>query len=195
MSFYTQCELEGFGFKFLGKQVKLSRKVSIYGSQYIELDDYCRIDDFCILSAGVQGIRVGKYVHIAVYCSLIGVSRIELDDFSGLSSRVSIYSSSDDYSGVFLTNPTVPVQYTNVQHGNVYLGRHVIVGAGSIILPDTVIDIGAAIGAMSLVTGKNYSEFMIYAGVPAKEIKPRKRNLLNLETEMLNKLAAMDKEL
>jgi len=108
-----------------------------------------------------------------------------LEDFSGISGRVSIYSSNEDYSGNFLTNPTIPAQYANRQHGNVTLKRHAIIGAGSIILPNVEIGIGAAVGALSLVR-ENCKEFGIYVGNPAKWVKWRSRNLLKLEQELLD---------
>jgi galactoside O-acetyltransferase len=101
-----------------------------------------------------------------------------------LSSRVSIYSSSDDYSGSTLTNPTVPDSYKDVLHAAVSLGRHVIVGSGSVILPGIRLEEGVAIGALSLVT-KNCLAFGVYAGIPAKRIKDRKRDLLELERRFI----------
>jgi galactoside O-acetyltransferase len=148
-----------------------------------------RIDDFCILSAGAGGIAIGDYVHIAAYSSLIGAARIELSDFSGLSARVSVYSSSDDYSGAVLTNPTVPAEYTRVSHSDVHIGRHVIIGCGSVILPGAKLEDGVAIGALSLVQ-RNCKEFGIYAGMPARLIKQRKRDLLELERAMREASAA-----
>ena len=188
MAYLTQQQLEQMKFKQLGKNVKVSDKASIYNATNIHLDDNCRIDDFCIISAGIGGIYIGKYVHVAAYSSLIGAEKITLADFSGLSSRVSIYSSSDDYSGGFLTNPTVPVEYCNVDSRPVYIGKHVIVGAGAIVLPGAVLNTGVAIGSLSLVLGKEYPEFKIYAGTPAKAMKERKRNLLELENKFSNKL-------
>jgi acetyltransferase-like isoleucine patch superfamily enzyme len=109
-----------------------------------------------------------------------------MEDFSGLSSRVSIYSSNDDYSGNFLTNPTVPSEYTNVSHGDVHLKKHVIVGAGSVILPNVVLEEGVAVGSLSLVT-KSVEEYKIVVGNPAKILKDRKRNLKELEWKLLEK--------
>ena len=106
-------------------------------------------------------------------------------DFSGLSSRVSIYSSSDDYSGATMTNPMVPREYTGVVHADVYLGRHVIVGSGSVILPGVTLEDGVAVGALSLVT-KDCKEFGIYSGNPARRISDRKRDLLELEKLLLS---------
>ena len=180
MSFMTEEELVSVGFKSIGKNVYLSRKASVYNAPHISIGDNTRIDDFCILSAGAGGITIGKYVHIACYAFLIGQESIIVEDFCGLSSRGSIYSSNDDYSGNFLTNPTVPAQYTNVQHGKVVLRKHALIGAGSIILPNVEIGLGAVVGALSLVK-ENCEEFGVYTGVPAKKIKDRKRDLLELE--------------
>lgn len=168
------------GFASVGENVQISDKVSFYGTSRISIGNNVRIDDFCILSAGEEGIRLGDYIHIAAFCSLIGKASIELDDFSGLSSRVSIYSSSDDYSGEYMTNPTIPSKFTNVIHAAVYIGKHVIIGSGSVILPNVTLEDGVAIGALSLVT-KSCEKFGIYAGNPAKRIKSRKYNLLDLE--------------
>jgi len=184
MGYLTTLELKKMNFKHLGKNVKLSDKASIYNAENIYLDDNCRIDDFCILSAGNGGIHVGKYVHIAAYSSLIGAEEIYLDDFSGLSSRVSIYSSSDDYSGNYLTNPNTPLQYRRVENKAVHIGKHAIIGAGTVILPGAALKEGVAIGALSLVSDMVYDGFNIYGGVPAKKIKTRNNTLLKLEQEL-----------
>jgi galactoside O-acetyltransferase len=184
MSYLTRDELEQMRFASLGSDVRISSKASIYNPKKISIGSNVRIDDFVVLSAGDGGIFIGSHVHIAVYSSLIGAGRITLADFGNLSSRVSIYSSSDDYSGLSLTNPTVPERYKRVQHADVSIGRHVIVGAGSVILPGVTIQDGVAIGALSLVT-KDCEAFGIYAGIPAKLIKRRKQNLLELEQKFL----------
>ena len=177
----TRQQLEKIGFATIGEDIRISPFARFYGAEHIHLGDHVRIDDFCILSAGKGGIEIGSFVHIAAYCSLIGQEKISMRDFSGLSSRVSIYSSSDDYSGATLTNPTVPDKYKSVTHAPVDIGRHVIVGAGSVILPGAQLGEGSAIGALSLVT-KACEPFWIYAGNPAKKIKPRHDKLLSLET-------------
>ncbi len=92
------------------------------------------------MSAGDGGIEIGSYVHVAVFCSLIGKGRIRLGDFVNLSSRVSVYSSSDDYSGAAMTNPMVPSGFTNVLDDDVEIARHAIVGSGSVILPGVCLE-------------------------------------------------------
>ena len=185
MAYLNSDELLRMGFASIGRNVKISDKASIYGASKISIDDYTRIDDFCILSAGEGGITIGKYVHIAPYCSLMGKGAIVLEDFSGLSSKVSIYSSSDDYSGKSMTNPCVPEKFKKVFHGSVLIKKHVIIGTSSVILPNITIGKGAAVGALSLVT-KNIPESTIVIGVPAKQIKARKTDLFDLETDLLN---------
>lgn len=188
MAMLSREAIEMLGFASVGEDVQISDKASFYGTSRIELGSNIRIDDFCVLAAGVGGIVVGNYVHIAVGSLLVGAGRITLSDFAGLSSRISIYSSSDDYSGLYLTNPTVPNEYTGVTHADVFLGKHVIVGSGSVILPGAVLEEGVAVGALSLVN-KRCESFGIYAGNPAKYIKNRKRNLLELEAKLLARKA------
>jgi len=172
------------GFSAIGKNVRISDRASLYNIQNIALGDNVRIDDYCILSAGSGGIQIGNHVHIAVFSSLIGAGKITLSDFCNISSRVAIYSSNDDYSGEMMTNPTLPNEYTGVTHADVFLNKHVIVGSGSIVLPGIILEEGVAIGALSMVTN-DCTAFGIYAGNPARRIKERKRNVLELEKQFL----------
>lgn len=184
-SFYTSEELTILGLKEYGTNVLISKKTSIYGASNISIGNNVRIDDFCILSGNIS---IGSYVHIAAYCGLYGgEAGIRMEDFSGLSSRITIYAASDDYSGEYLTNPTIADEYKNVTNKQVKIGRHVIIGTNSTILPGVNINEGASIGACSLVT-KDCSEWGIYVGIPAKRIKERNRNLLKLEKKLLNNL-------
>jgi galactoside O-acetyltransferase len=168
------------GFASIGENVMLSDRASFYNCAGISIGSNVRIDDFCVLAAGVGGIAIGNYVHIAVGSTLIGAGKITMADFSGLSSRVSLYSSSDDYSGATMTNPTVPSEFTGVMHADVYLGRHVIVGSGSVILPGVTLEEGVAVAALSLIN-RDCRAFGIYVGNPARRVKERKRDLLRQE--------------
>lgn len=183
MATLTRPQLEKLGFKSFGSNVYISDKASFYNAQNIEIGNNVRIDDFCILSAGLGGISLGNYIHIAAYSSLIGAGRIELKDFSNISSRVSIYSSSDDYSGATMTNPMVPDTLKSVQHAPVTIAEHVIVGCGSVILPGVTLNEGAAVGALSLIN-RDCESFAIYAGIPGQFIKLRSKNILKLALDL-----------
>lgn len=186
MAFYTQIELEALGFKYLGKNVKISKLASIYNAKNIEIGDNSRIDDFCVLSAGEGGISIGRYVHIAVYTSLIGAGKIIMEDYTCLSSKCAVYSSNDDYSGEFMTNSTIPSDYKNVCNAPVTIKKHSLVGAGSIILPGVTIEECVAVGALSLVN-KSLESGFIYIGQPAKKKMKRSRNCEALESELCSK--------
>ena len=176
--------VEKMGFASLGENVQISDRASFYNISKISLGNNVRIDDFCVLSAGLGGITIGNHIHIAVFSLLIGAGKITLSDFCNISSRVSVYSSNDDYSGCTMTNPTLPSQFTGVTSADVFFCKHVIVGSGSVILPGVTLEEGVAIGALSLIT-KDCGAFGIYVGNPARRIKGRKRDLLELEKAFL----------
>lgn len=182
-SFYSEDELRKIGFEKLGRNVKISKKCSIYMPEKISVGSNVRIDDFCCLVGGEKGINIGSYVHIAFFCVLVGNGGITLKDFSGLSSRVSLYSATDDYSGASLTNPTVPQEYLNVTQGEIILNKHVIIGTNSTVLPNVTIGEGSSIGAHSLVT-KALDSWGVYVGSPVKRIKDRRKDLLEMEKNL-----------
>jgi acetyltransferase-like isoleucine patch superfamily enzyme len=182
MPYYSETDVLKLGFKSVGRGVKVSTAASIYNHEHIILNDYARIDDFCVISGKVT---IGKYVHIAPFCLIAGGEMgIVMEDFSGLAYSVQIFSQSDDYSGRTLTNPTIPKQYKHETKKAVHIGKHVIIGAGSIVMPGVVIAEGCSIGAMSLVR-KSTEPWGIYLGNPAVKIKNRRQDLLILEQQFL----------
>ena len=185
MAFLTEAELEDIGFASIGNNVLISDKASIYNPSKISIGSNVRIDDFCVLSAGEGGIDIRCQIHIAVFSSIIGAGKVSLSDFCNISSRVSIYSSNDDYSGATMSNPTVPDKYKNVTVADVHIGRHAVIGSGTVILPGVTIADGAAVGALSLVN-RDCEAFKVYSGVPARYLKERKKNILDLENDFLN---------
>lgn len=184
MGMLSREQLEAVGFASLGENVRISDKASIYGASRISIGSNVRIDDFCVLSAGEGGIEIGNYIHIAVFSSLIGAGKITLSDFVGLSSRVSIYSICDDFSGKTMHNPMVHDDFKQIRISDVFLGKHVLIGCGAVILPGAKLEQGVSVGALSLIN-KKCDEFGIYAGSPAKKIKERDKNFLRLEQEFL----------
>jgi galactoside O-acetyltransferase len=107
-------------------------------------------------------------------------------DFSGVSHGAKIYSASDDYSGAALTNPTVPREYLNLDVAPVFLGRHAIIGAGSVVLPGAILSEGTAVGAMTLIKhGFKTADWSVYFGSPARKIADRAKALLEMEAALL----------
>ena len=183
---YSEQELEDFGFAECGQNVLISKKTSIYGAKNIFIGSNVRIDDFCIIAASNGILRVEGYNHISAFCYLNCSGGITMEKFSGLSSRCSLYSSTDNYDGSCLTNPTVPNHFLEINQAPIILHKHVIIGNNSSVLPGCVLGLGSAVGAFSLVN-KSIPEFKIAVGIPAKPIKDRKRDLIQLELKCLNK--------
>jgi len=178
MAYYTESELIQLGFKYFGKNVKISDKASIYNCNQIEIGDNSRIDDFCVISGKIQ---IGRNVHITPQCLIAGGEKgITFDDFTTIAYGVKIFTQSDDYSGQTMTNSTIPKKYKNEIKNKVIIGKYSIVGAGSVIMPGIILAEGTSIGAMSLVRKKT-EPWSIYVGNPAKKIKNRSKNLLKLE--------------
>lgn len=174
--FYNEDELKQIGLKEFGKNVKISRKCSIYSPGEITIGNNVRIDDFCILTGK---IIIGNNVHISAYSALYGKSVIEFKDYSGCSARTIIYSESDDYSGEYLIGAVNDKALTNVQKGKVTLEKYTQLGANSIVMPGVTINEGAVTGTFTFVN-KNLDEWTINAGIPCKKIKDRKKDLLSL---------------
>ena len=175
-------EVATIGFRSLGAGVMVHELANIVFPHNISLGDHVRIDGFCNLVATCP-IEIGRYVHISSFCHVSAAAPIRFEDFSGISHGCQIFTASDDLSGASLTNPTTPARFKQPFLGPVGLGRHVLVGANSVILPAVAIGEGSVIGALSMVD-RDLEPWGIYAGVPARRIKDRARTLLDFERQL-----------
>lgn len=57
------------------------------------------------------------------------------------------------------TNPTIPDKYRGVIEGSIHINKKSIIGSTCIILPNSHLEEGVAIGALSLITGKRYKKW------------------------------------
>lgn len=175
------------GFKSLGRDVKISDRAALYNVDQLEIGDYSRIDDFCVVSGKVT---LGRYVHIAVFCNVAGGSEgITIDDFSGFAYGVHAFSQSDDYTGQALFNPTIPDKFKLVTRQPIHLERYSIVGTQSVILPGVTLAEGTAVGAMSMVTTST-KPWGVYFGIPARLLRHREQKLVSLAAQLLEEDAA-----
>lgn len=191
MAFLTRDELERLGFAALGWDVKIDDAARFYGAPHISLGSYVRIDAFSVLTAGPKAVAIGDHVHIGAGCYVSGVAGLRLDDFCGLSPRVAIFTTCDDFSGGALTNPTVPEDLRDVESAPVHLQKHALVGCGSVILPGVTVGVGASVGALSHVN-KSVPEFQIVSGNPVRRVGVRSRDLLRAEEELRRREASED---
>jgi len=187
-SFFSEKELKQSKFRSIGRNVLIKKNVSLYFVENISIGNNVRIDDNVIIVASKKNspVRIGNYIHIASNCYLAGSDGIEIMDFTTLAPGVLIFSGSDDYSGKKLTNPMVGNPYVGGKSGKVTLCKHVIIGAGSVVLPDVTIKQGSSVGALSLIK-KDLNPWGVYSGIPAKKIKNRHKDILKLEKKFLKK--------
>ena len=170
--FYSLSELAEI-FDSCGKNVYVDRTVRIFGGKRIRIGNSVRIDSYTILSAGSDGINLNNYIHIGPFCQLNGSGGlIEINNFCSISSRVSLFTASDDYSQGWMTGPMIPSKYRKISTGEIVLSEHCIIGCNSIIMPNSYIGYGASVGAMSLVN-KSVSNGLIVSGCPIRKIGER----------------------
>jgi galactoside O-acetyltransferase len=159
--------------KYCGKNVIIGKTVRIRYPELVSIGDNCIIDDFTYISTQLD---LKKNVHISAGCKIIGGQKCKLTmgEYSTFSPNVVVAAGSDDYIGGIAT-PMVPESVKgDVEYGDITIGKHSIVGAGSVILPNVIFGEGAAVGALSLVN-KNLDPWFLYVGIPVKKIKERKK--------------------
>ncbi len=191
MAYHSREELNKMGFASLGKDVYISDKASIYNASKISIGSYVRIDDFCLLSAGDEGIEIGSYVHISCYACLIGQSKITVKDFVAISIKATILSSTSDFSGDTLPklqgylDDTIDEDLFSVISKPVTLETHTGIGAHTIVFPGVTVGKGSAIGAQSSVY-EDVNEWGIYFGNPVRFIKKRSEVAYNKMQKILS---------
>ena len=173
--------------KHVGKNVIIGKTVRIRYPELVSIGDNCIIDDFTYISTA---LILDGFVHISAGCKIIGgrKSSLRMGFFSTFSPNVVIAAGSDDYIGGIAT-PLVPDEFKgNIQYGNVNIGKHSILGTGTVVLPNVEIYDGASTGALSLVN-KSLDAWSLYGGIPAKKIKDRdKTQILLFENKFIENL-------
>jgi galactoside O-acetyltransferase len=185
--YLCRAELEAMGFRGLGAHVLVDQLAVVINPGWVSLADHCRIDAFSLISAGEEGVTIGRYVHLGAGCQIFGGGGgVVLEDFSCLSARATAYtcsvSGSRDCKDLML-NPTVPLTYRSLKQGGVVLRKHSGVGCGSVVLPGVEMGFGSAAGALTLVR-KSLPEGVVVCGNPPQVVLRRDREKLErLEEE------------
>lgn len=171
--YLTQQELAALGLGSCGRNVFISRRAVIGYPAALHLGHSIRIDAFSSI-IGRGRVQIGDYGHVGTSVTISASAPVSIGSFCGLASGARLFTSDDDYGGAWLTGPTVPAETTNVEVAPISIASYCVVGANSIVLPATVLEEGAVIGALSLVRG-HYPEWAIYGGIPARRLRERTR--------------------
>ncbi len=171
--------------KSCGKNVIIGKTVRIRYPELVEIGNNVIIDDFTYISTA---LKLHDNTHISSGCKIIGGKKafVEMFEYSTLAPNVVLSAGTDDYlSGI--ATPMVPLEFkANCIIGEIIIKKHCIVGAGSVVLPNIVLNEGSSIGALSLVN-KSLESYKLYAGIPARFIKNRnKSEILSLEKLLKN---------
>ena len=125
----------------------------IQGSGKISFGENSYCGDFCIFGVN-ESVIIGKNVLIA--------------------QMVTIRDTNHN-----VEDTTIPINAQGINMSPVEIRDDVWIGHGVTILKGVTIGEGAVIAAGSVVT-KNVEEYMVYAGIPAKPIKSRKAEKVNI---------------
>ena len=181
--FLSRDVLETLGFAKLGEDVLIHRTAVIVDCSKISLGSRIRIDPFVIISTR-GGVEFGNNIHVGGHSVMAGHAAVRFEDFVNISHYVGIFTTNEDLSGRSLSHPTVTGGFSAARTAPISFGRHSAVGTGSLILPGAKFGEGSVLGALSMVR-LPLKPWTIYAGIPARRIRERRRDLLEREQEYL----------
>lgn len=158
-------------FKKQGIDLFVANNAIIRNPHNVEIGNHVAIDYFVYLSTSA---KIGDYVHISPGVSIIGGvnSTLIMEEFSGIASNSTIICGGDDFTSGTLMNPQIPIKYRQPKIGCVTFKRFSCLGVNCTVMPNVTLAEGSVVGAGSVVT-KDTEPWMVYAGSPAKPIKPR----------------------
>lgn len=169
----TEQELQKLKFKKLGVNVQISSNASLYGCEYMEIGDNVQINDFCVLSGT---IILENNTSILSHSVLISGknSKITIKSNTKIGNYSKLFTKTDDYSGDYISNPTVPSEYTNVKENSIYIGKNSNIGINTIIMPGITIEDEVETLPNSVVNINLLSGY-VYSGFPIKKIKQKEQ--------------------
>lgn len=185
----------GFGFKDkMGRKLSMTSGISKITNRVLsyiaDLDlfilrliGWLPLHSVRILFYRIDGVKIGKKVHIHMGTQFFNPSKVQIGDgtiigqnaFLDGRDTLKIGKHVDIASDVLIYNSEHDINSDDFRpiNGPVEIGDYVFIGPRAIILPGVKIGKGAVIAAGAVVT-KDVGEFDIVGGVPAKAIGKRK---------------------
>ncbi len=157
--------------KQCGKDVKIYPLAKIINAKNMEIGDFSMIDDFTFIYCG-SGIKVGRYVHVASFVSIIGGGELILGDYSVLACGVRVLTGTDTYYNGKRMSTALPLEQRNLIRGKIVVEKDAFIGTNAVIHPNVTIGEGAIVGSNSLVL-KDVEPWSINVGSPCKKVGKR----------------------
>lgn len=159
----------------LGNNVRLDdgvRLVCADDESEIIIGDGTIIHARAILDTGPKGsLRLGRWNSVNPYCVLYGHGGLVAGDYVRIATHTVIIPANHVYA-----NPAVPITKQGLTKQGIRIGSDVWIGSGCSILDGVEIGDGCVVGAGSVVN-RNVLPFSIVAGVPARLVKMRSRDV------------------
>jgi acetyltransferase-like isoleucine patch superfamily enzyme len=154
--------------KYMGQNVKLFETAKIANPQVVEIGDGSQIDDFVFMNGG-EGLKIGRYNHIASFVSVVGGGRLETHDYVGIAAGARLVTGTHHYGDGKRISPLIPKEEQFLIRGVIILERDVFIGTNVIIHPNVRIGEGAIIGSGGLVLN-DIAPWTVNIGTPVRVI-------------------------
>ena len=181
--FLSPSKLAEMPFRSIGRDVLIHERVTLVGIENISIGSHVRIDPEVIMLA-TGPLTIGCYTHIAACVFIAAKSGFQMKNFANIAHGARIYTINDDYSGELLMGPTIPPELLSLNACPVIMEEHANIGAGAVVMPGVTMSEGSVLGALSLLT-KTTEPWTIYAGIPAKPLKLRRRDVIEMGRQLV----------
>jgi acetyltransferase-like isoleucine patch superfamily enzyme len=177
---------------FLAKLAQVGPDVTIVAGalllrpELISVGEGSRIDDFTRIEGG-QGVEIGAYVHVSSFCSIFAGGRALLGDYSCMAEGSRILTGSEQLDAAM--SSVAPDAWRRVVTGTTVLDHLAFLATNAVMMPGTVVGVGAVAGAGSVVT-RDVPPWEVWAGVPARKIGERDPGELRAKGVPVDELAA-----
>jgi acetyltransferase-like isoleucine patch superfamily enzyme len=155
-----------------GNDVIISELADIIRPELVSMGDHIAIDQWTYISTQME---MGSYIHIAPSVTILGGAQAKLimGNFTNIGSGSRIICATDDFKQG-LISPVVPLEYRTIINEPIVFEDFATLGVNCCVLPGVTLAEGTIVGAGSVIMQDTHP-WMIYAGSPAKAIKPREK--------------------
>jgi len=151
-----------------GARIQNRTRMDVFPFNGFYLGSQSTIEDFCTVNNGVGEVQIGNKTRIGIGSVLIGP--VSIGDDVRLAQNIVVSGLNHNYQDI-----SIPISEQGVKTEQVYIGDETWVGANAVILPGVFIGKHCIVAAGSVVT-RNVPSNSVVAGNPARVIKQYNAN-------------------
>ncbi|MDQ3677153.1 MAG: hypothetical protein M3401_10175 [Actinomycetota bacterium] len=145
----------------------------------VRIGEESTIRDYCLLDTiGGGEIVLGRSVQFGSQVALHAIERVEMGESSAAGERVSIFDSDHRHDGSLHAVLAQPLAISPV-----IIGENTFLGANSLVLRGVRMGPNGMLAGSSLLRGGDYPGGFLYAGSPARAVRPLRPDLGAQPTE------------